>query len=322
MFATFTAAATVALAPSLYFLATNPDAFIFGNFEFPRLRLLDAENIRIRKTMTPWRKIRYFVKEVVTPSLPVFLAFFSVAIGPIRRRLAVGSINPAPLRLLCLVAAFVLLGCFLPSRYQYQHFFALIPLLLLGVAYAGSGRGEARRERLLHPIVLSVLAILAVLLAVLNPRKIDSPLIVTGPELLDRDEWFSQRAAAVGAEIRRYVPFGRVLTLAPAWPIAGGVAIYPEFATGPFAWRSAEFVERSQRRRLHLVAPADLDAFLGLYPPAAILTGVEDEDLEAPLIAYAEAHHFQKTRLSRKRDLWLPLSGTLEGELGNKPEGN
>ena len=74
-------AATAALAPSLYYLCAQTEPFLFGNFEFPRLRLLDPENERIRKTMNPLRKLRFFFKEVALPSLPLFLAFIALGCG-------------------------------------------------------------------------------------------------------------------------------------------------------------------------------------------------------------------------------------------------
>ena len=44
---------------------------------------------------------------------------------------------------------------------------------------------------------------------------------------------------ARGVEIARAANHGRVLTLAPIFPLEGGADIYPELATGPFAHASA-----------------------------------------------------------------------------------
>ena len=82
--------ATIALAPSLYYFFTAHKAFMFGNLEFQRLALHDPANTRIRKTMTWPRKLRYFVKEIVLPSRPIFTVFIATAIIPgwrwLRRR--------------------------------------------------------------------------------------------------------------------------------------------------------------------------------------------------------------------------------------------
>src|SRR5205807_4618325 len=126
--------------------------------------------------------------------------------------------------------------------------------------------------------------------ATYSSRKSEQALFPPWTQLADRSQWFPSRAALVGAEIREHVPSGRVLTMAPVWPLAGGLRVYPEFATGPFAWRSARFVAPDRRPALRIVAPEDLENFLASDPPAAILTGVEDGDLEAPLIAFAQSH--------------------------------
>ncbi len=298
MAASFTASVTLALSPSLYFLATSTESFLFGNLEFPRLRLLDPENVRIRRTLTLGRKLRYFAKEVVIPSWPVFTAFAAFAIPAIRRRLGCETCPPAGLRLAASVALFLLLGCFLPSRYQYQHFFALIPVLTLGVAFA-SPFADFRAQILFLLFAISCGVKAYVFSEGSAPHF---PIAV----LRQPQGWFSAEATGDGLEIRQHVPTGRILTLAPAYPLAGGLAIYPEFATGPFAWRSARFVAPERRPRLHIVAPADLEAFLALHPPAAILTGFETSELEAPLVAYAQSHGFRLVKLSRKRHVWLP----------------
>ena len=118
--------------------------------------------------------------------------------------------------------------------------------------------------------------------------------------------WFPNRARKFADELRRYVERGKVLTLAPAWPLEAGLSIYPEFATGPFAWRSARFVSPERRKRFKLVAPADLESFLQMDPPAAILTGVEDKELEGPLLQYASEHSYRPVKLQKQRTLWIP----------------
>ncbi len=300
--ATFTAATIAACAPSLWFLVTDREAFLFGNLEFPRLRLLDPENTRIRRTMTWWRKVRYFVKEIIVPSWPLFLGYIVLGIRPgwawLRRRQPGGH---ACALLLC-VLPFVLLGCFAPSRYQYQHYFIFAPLLVLGVIFGAASTGRRR----IFAGSLAAISLVSLLIATLREG---GPSAFAWLGRIGRPaEWFPAKVRSLGLTIQQLAPNGKVLTLAPTWVLEGGGRIYPEFATGPFAWRSAEFAEPERRRRLKLVAPADLEAFLQNDPPAAILTGVEAEKLEKPLLAYAQAHGFRPTTLSKKRTLWLPPS--------------
>jgi hypothetical protein len=64
-----------------------------------------------------------------------------------------------------------------------------------------------------------------------------------------------------------------------------------------------------KRRRLHLVAPQDLELFLERERPAGILTGFEDEALEKPLLEYADRHAYRHRLLRKKRHLWLAPTG-------------
>jgi hypothetical protein len=212
-----------------------------------------------------------------------------------------------PSALLFLALPFLLIGCFAPSRYQYQHFYVFIPFVVLGVllGFIATWAHPAARGRMAK--------LLAILLLCAAGNVTTSAIRKDGWSSLDwvrnsvqPAEWFPVRAHQLGQQIRTIVGSGKVLTLAPAWPLEGGCGIYPEFATGPFAWRSAHLMDPARRPLLRLVAPDDLVAFLADDPPAAILTGVEDAALEEPLIAYAKAHGYSATKLTRKRTLWLP----------------
>ena len=305
--ATFCAAGVIASAPSLYFLCADREAFIFGNLEFPRLRLLDPENTRIRKTMTWWRKLRYFGKEIVLPSWPLFTAYALLGVRPAIAWCRTRRSEAMAGALLLSVLPFALLGCFAPSRYQYQHYYLFAPLLALGTLFgATEDRGaDAGRKRSRTLLLASALGSILWLLG--RSVRADG---LGAFEWLGRigrpAETFPAKAKAVGRSIRDLVPAGKVLTLAPTWVLEGGLKIYPEFATGPFAWRSASFAPPESRPRLKLIAPADLEALLASDPPAAILTGVEDAALEKPLVAFAEAHGFRAVPLAKRRVLWLP----------------
>src|SRR5262249_25015851 len=131
---------------------------LFGNFQFPRVRLLDPTDTRAQKTITWSRKLRFFVKEVAVPSWPLFLAFCAVAVAPawvwLRRRER-GTLR---LGVLLLTLPFFLIGCFAPSRYQYQHYYVLIPFLTLGIVYGLQCESVSGRRivfvRVLFPLVV------------------------------------------------------------------------------------------------------------------------------------------------------------------------
>lgn len=295
--AVLTATATAALSPTLYYLIIEPNRFVFSNLEFPRLRLSDPSNTRVQKTASLWRKIRYFFKEIVLPCWPVFLLWATVAIRPgwlwLRTR-RTGD----PIAGLCLIVLpFVLIGCFTPTRYQFQHYFVIVPVLLTATASASIYCSQVSLGKILMIGISFVGCFLSI------GRSIPDYAVVRS--ISRSEEWFPSRIERQGLEIRSAGVQGRVLTLAPTIPLAAGLKIYPEFSTGTFGWRSASLVVPERRHELHLVAPEDLAAFLAPIPPAAVLTGVEEEDEEAPFITWAQENGFKPLPLRKKRVLWV-----------------
>ena len=114
------------------------------------------------------------------------------------------------------------------------------------------------------------------------------------------------KAHRFGIEIASLAGPGKILTLAPLYPLEGGVPIYRELAVGPFAYRLAHLLPPEKRTRLRVVAPDDLPALLQREPPAAILLGAEPEDIESALRQHATEHGFQRATKFGKLSLWLP----------------
>ncbi len=110
----------------------------------------------------------------------------------------------------------------------------------------------------------------------------------------------------VGQEIRDVVSEGKVLTFAPLFPMEGGLEIYEEFVTGPFAWRRAHLISENMRKNLRVLYEADLEEFLRADPPAAILVGHEKRfGLEDAFIEYAETNGYAPVTLSNGATLWV-----------------
>ncbi len=290
----------LAMAPTLWLWVRSPEAFIFDNFQFPRLRLLDPTDTRAQKTMVWWRKLRFFLKEVALPSWPLFLAYLLIGVRPAVRWFRERSTALFPSALILLALPLVLVGCFAPSRYQYQHYYVFIPLLALGIAH-GLQVMEKRWAQW-APVGLAALSLISVI----------SALIVSKPgayawikDIGRSEEWYSVRVQEFASAIRSHVTHGKVLTLAPTWPLEAGLETYPEFATGVFAWRASGLMSAEQRARLKFVAPADLEAFLAKDPPSAVLTGVEDKEEEEELVDYAKTQHLERIELGKKKVLWV-----------------
>ena len=118
-------------------------------------------------------------------------------------------------------------------------------------------------------------------------------------------KWFAWEVSRESAPIREQVNSGVILTLAPVYALEAGLGIVPEFAAGPFGLRSAHLVSPERRVELKLPASEDLATVLAHRMPDGILTGVEDQELEVSLIAFAKAHHYRRVKVGHKRTLWV-----------------
>jgi hypothetical protein len=94
--------------------------------------------------------------------------------------------------------------------------------------------------------------------------------------------------------------------LGPIYPLEGRAPIYSEFVAGPLAWRVAPLLDIEERRALGLVGRDELAADLATQPPRAILTGLDNSDVEeeAPLRASAEAQGYVPIALPDEGTLW------------------
>jgi hypothetical protein len=80
---------------------------------------------------------------------------------------------------------------------------------------------------------------------------------------------------------------GKVATLAPLYPLEGGLPVYAELATGQFAYRAAPYAAPELLAHYRTTSPDSIEAMLEADPPAALLLGYEPE-LERPMHAFAD----------------------------------
>jgi 4-amino-4-deoxy-L-arabinose transferase-like glycosyltransferase len=179
-----------------------------------------------------------------------------------------------------------------PSHSQY--FQPLIPYLMLSVAAlhgaAGSAGAQARRTLLVALAIVACLPGLAQLLITFKRPSTVADIHATAEEV-------RQILDEAGLD-------GKVATLSPIRVIDAGTPVYREFAAGPFLFRTGDLLSSEQLRRWHAVAPKTLHELFADDPPAAILTGYEDNwqvIADAPLEAYARRCGYQRVE-DRLRD--------------------
>ncbi|WP_274628678.1 hypothetical protein [Arvimicrobium flavum] len=162
------------------------------------------------------------------------------------------------------------------------------PLLCLPLALAlffGWLRPEAK------PFGQAVL-IAAAVVVLLNaaPR-----LVQHAGSLLRPQQWTVSRVHAAGVSMADRLAeagvSGKVATLAPLYVLEGGLDVYPELATGLFAYRTGDLTPPELAKFYKMTSPTKVAAMLEAEPPAALLLGFEPE-LEAPLLAYAQMNGY------------------------------
>lgn len=289
--------AAFALLPVAVLFSIAPRSFIFDNFTYN-----GAINLLYREATVPgeiafWNKLsfpfQYFLR---SPSDILLIGgFVYFALRPWWRGGWAGWRHDRELSLLVLLLPFIFIGSWAPLPSYRQYYYPFVPFLLLGNII-----GLARE----HPFQLRTMRLLwlAVIVSLLEAI----PSLPSSLGQLAPSTWpvFSvhEKAEAIAA----LLPRGRVLTLAPLFPLEAGREIYPEFATGPFAWRTASLLDPERRAAFGFVAPADLERYLAADPPAAILTGFEHREFDLPLLRYARSHGYVGHLSSTRGVLWLP----------------
>ena len=193
---------------------------------------------------------------------------------------------------------FLLIGCFAPSPLFQQYFYPLVPFLLLAALY---GLASVAPETVWFRRTL-VLGALCVVLSVGLGRRIYDHIGL----LASARSWTPVKFHRFGVELRPLAASGRVLTLAPIYPLEAGLPIYPALATGPFAWRISPYVEPGKAARLGMITPATLEATLDADPPGAFLLGFEHgRGAEKDLQRYAGSRGYVPIHRPDGHQLWM-----------------
>ena len=313
--AIFSGAVIAGLLPTLFFAVAYPEQFYFGNFVYPKFSKLwrdmgfpmDTSGLHYSaagildpdlhsKPRNLWaNKFRNFSRGFVLKNAPLVIAFLLALPFVIRQA---RQRNFRSLFLLLLLP-FVIYGCFAPTRYHEQYFYAAAPFLILTIACALPALPQTRATT---GAVVGILFAGGVATALMN-----KPWENIRPRIFTYERWQPVIDHEVGVRVREHVGEGRVLTITPGYVTEGGVDIYPELATGSFAWRTSQLVSPEKRKRLRIISPEDLEARLAGDPPAAVLLRHKEPNLEEPLLAYAKAHGYAPIEMA-PFTLWMAPS--------------
>lgn len=290
----FSAGCAVGFLPVIVLWMLAPEAAKFGIFDFAKANIAYRLATGEPRTMTFLKKVRFLFKEVVREDYPLYLAAIvplSAAMLVLRKRI------PPVLCYLLLLAPFVLWGAMAPSPVFDQYFYPLVPLLTLCAVVSLSAIPRESKRLSWIPVFCGLMAVLAIIRGADEYDKME--------RLKEPEDWTPMKQHEFGREYRRIIDRGRVLTLAPAVAVEGGVPVYPEFATGPFAWRVSNFIDPDKTARIGLVTPQTLPVLLEKSPPAAIVLQAE-KGHETQFRDWAEVHRFAPVRVTNGHDIWRP----------------
>lgn len=286
----------LALMPVVWACFAGLDGFVFGNVEFPKVNIEYRLATGEPRTMTLVKKLRFLFKEVMRPNSVLFFGFIVMALMAVyRSRAALRDLSRLFLFLL-LTLPFLLLGSLAPSPVFDHYFYPLVPFLLIGLLSLFAAIPSDTKGLRWTWGVAAAAVVTSSAFAVSHYGEMK--------HLFNPQQWSPNEMRIEAAELRRHVPGGKVLTLAPTLPLEAGLKIYPEFATGPFAWRVANFVKKERRAAARIVGPDELEALLAADPPAALLLGYEKR-WEDPLENYAKARNYRRIPFLKDKHLWL-----------------
>jgi len=287
-----------ALLPTLALFAAAPAAFLFDN-----LTANGALNISYREATKPrpilLQKIFFPVQELKRPATALLVVgFFVFACWQPLRRDWRAALRWPSLRATLVVLPFALFGAVMPTPSYRQYYYLPLPFLLLGAVYAIARLYQAQQYHRRIFIGLGLALLISLGQFAPNMRSFQE---LTTPE---RWEVFSLHRA--GREVARQAGSRAVLTLEPIVPLEGGARIFPQFATGIFAWRIAPFATPEERLAYGFMGPDELPDLLQNTPRVPIFARNRQSVLEKPLRNHARANGYTETAVSEAGFLLLP----------------
>jgi len=308
----FLAGAAVGVLPLLYPLAVHRDRFVLETLQFHLTAGYDwYQSQGFGEFVTLKHKIKSLPRQVMlrgNASILIIGAVSALAVALSRSR-RVSRWEP---RAIALVGLFCGALVFATLAGPGAHAMYFAPVVALGALLAGRIYAAARPG--MPPWLTATLLIMSLLPAATAYQRYGTWLVRS----TDFRQWTgiqSHRSAVrIAQMLAQHGVSGHVATLFPVVVIDAN-RVLPEFAAGPFFFRSADTYSAEQVAQLHGVGPGTLETVFAVSPPAAIVAGFGpfrfkwNPPMDAALIDYARRSGFV-----RVADDWT-LNGYRNGQV-------
>jgi hypothetical protein len=192
--------------------------------------------------------------------------------------------------LLALVGGLVI-GTIAPTPLFLQYFCTPVPFLILLAVTASATTVARNPERLASAVrAFAWLAVVSLPYLLISYRSV--------AQLVELADWIPIVVHRRGSDIAAVAHYRNVLTLAPIFPLEGGAKIYPELATGSFAWRIVPFVDSRSAADLKLLDVNNLLERVSEQPSSLVLLDHEGP-LEMPLLQYSQMSRIPVLQLNK-----------------------
>jgi 4-amino-4-deoxy-L-arabinose transferase-like glycosyltransferase len=255
------AGAALGALPLLYYTLRDPSGFYFSNLGY---HIANAEYRRASGTGLPMElpeKLR-FVRRLWREPFLIGLTVYCLAGAALLRGVESSARTRGSFVVASVLTVLATICALLPSPSYLQYF--AIPyafLIITGIAAAGLQAHWWRAS-------FVALCLLGFALSPTTRELARSLRRSSAPARVEREAKKLDEHLACSQDTY-------VATLSPILALEAGCNIYPELATGPFAFRVADDSPHSLQEDLNVVGSSRLESFLDAKKPDAILVGFE-----------------------------------------------
>ncbi|MBU0617989.1 MAG: glycosyltransferase family 39 protein, partial [Planctomycetes bacterium] len=231
------------LAPAVWvFATTDPEVAWFNNVGYHDVNLLWRSVADSARAMTLTGKLVFAAEYLVKGSGVALLIAFGLVLW--RRRYATSRsaagrmASPADaITVATLSLAAAVLAAFVPTPMQRDYLAMIVPFVVLLLAGL-MGRWAVSSDRVLRQAIAGLAALTFLVGLATSLRHLR--------HLPHLDRWTPIVTRHAGQHLARVMSRagapGKVATLAPIFPLEGGLQIYRELATGPFFYRVGDLI--------------------------------------------------------------------------------